>query len=196
MVRRHVTSLVCGTLALVLVPGGPAWAASQKKASSSASKSHATSGTTSASGSASKSASSGGAASTTGTASKPAPASTSTAGSAPTTRAATRAAAPATAAAGRVTEDRAVDILRTQVVKDGVLDMNPACVDFEREEATDRYVVIAIRERHDHRCGGDPTVRVTIDRFRVNRATGHIDYLDVLEDEWYDYAGYKEYRGQ
>lgn len=86
--------------------------------------------------------------------------------------------------------DRAVAMLRDRIVKDRPFSVSPSCVTYVAEETTAAHVTIAVRERHDARCGGDPGTAPVIDRFRVEEASGRILVLDVVEDEWIAYAAY------
>lgn len=90
--------------------------------------------------------------------------------------------------------DRASDVLRNRFAKDLPFSVRTSCLSYVEEEATSRRVTIAVREKHDATCGGDPDVSPIIDRFRVTLATGHIEFYDALEDDWRDYADYKKNR--
>jgi hypothetical protein len=88
--------------------------------------------------------------------------------------------------------ERAVQVLRDRIVKDRPFSVPPACLTYVTEATTARHVTIAVRERHDHACAGDPASAPLIDRFRVEVASGRIQFLDVIEDEWRDYAEYRK----
>lgn len=88
--------------------------------------------------------------------------------------------------------DRAVQVLRDRIVKDRPFSVAPECLTYVTEATTARYVTIAVRERHGGPCGGDPDTAPVIDRFRVAPASGRIEFLDVLEDEWRAYAEYRK----
>lgn len=95
---------------------------------------------------------------------------------------------------GGAAAERATAALRARIVKDRPFSVSPSCVTYVTEETTSAYVVIAVRERHDARCGGDPDTAPVIDRFRVEGPSGRILVLDVVEDEWIEYALYLKAR--
>ena len=88
--------------------------------------------------------------------------------------------------------ERAVQVLRDRLVKDRPFSVSPECLSYVTEAATPRHVTIAVRERHGGTCGGDPDTAPVIDRFRVEPASGRIEFLDVVEDEWRAYAEYRK----
>ena len=90
--------------------------------------------------------------------------------------------------------DRATEVLRNRFAKDLPFSIRTSCLSYVEEAATSRRVTVAVREKHDATCGGDPDVSPIIDRFRVTLATGHIEFYDALEDEWRDYVEYKKSR--
>lgn len=64
------------------------------------------------------------------------------------------------------------------------------CIFLMEEEHTARQVIVAVREKHDETCGGDPEVAPLLDRFRVSPKTGVVEWYDALED---DYRPYSEF---
>jgi hypothetical protein len=67
------------------------------------------------------------------------------------------------------------------------------CVTFDTEEKRDAYFQFALRENHTAKCGGDPDIAPVIDRYRVDRASGKIEWLNAVENHWqrYDLARIK-----
>src|ERR1700739_2641917 len=51
------------------------------------------------------------------------------------------------------------------------------CVRFDTEEKTNAYFQFVLRENHTAKCGGDPDTNSVIDRYRVYRASGKIEWL-------------------
>ena len=62
------------------------------------------------------------------------------------------------------------------------------CLDFYIEACTSRRVDIAVRQQHDQTCGGDPDTSPVVDRFRVNKATGAIQWYDIDSDEYWPFS--------
>jgi len=86
-------------------------------------------------------------------------------------------------------EDTAVNILLHTLERDHVYDKRISlnCVTFDTEETTRIYVQVALREKHEGKCGGDPDTSPVIDRYRVNRASGKIELYNAVEDNWSPY---------
>ena len=61
------------------------------------------------------------------------------------------------------------------------------CVRFDTEEKTNAYFQFVLRENHAAKCGGDPDTNPVIDRYRVYRASGKIEWLNAVEDNWQRY---------
>ena len=59
------------------------------------------------------------------------------------------------------------------------------CVSFLTEEKTAEYFGFVLRENHTAKCGGDPETSPVVDRYRVHRASGKIEWLEIVEDEWH-----------
>jgi hypothetical protein len=85
------------------------------------------------------------------------------------------------AAKGRLTEEQAVKILSTQIRKDKVYDRwtTLACLSFMTEGATKSYFDVGIHEKHGGPCPGDPSSYPIVDRFRIDRQTGKIQWYDT-----------------
>jgi hypothetical protein len=86
-------------------------------------------------------------------------------------------------------EDAALKILLTTLQRDHVYDKRISldCVMFDTEETTRIYFQVALREKHNKKCGGDPDTSPVIDRYRVNRASGKIERYAATEDTWKPY---------
>jgi hypothetical protein len=94
------------------------------------------------------------------------------------------------AARGRpLDEDAALALLERTMQRDHVYDRRISlnCVTFETEETTRIYFEIVLRENHNAKCGGDPDFSPAIDRYRVYRASGKIEWLERIEDNWQPY---------
>jgi hypothetical protein len=94
---------------------------------------------------------------------------------------------------GPLTEDAALNLLLHTIEHDHVYAKRISldCVTFDTEETTRIYFQIALREKHDSKCGGDPDLSPVIDRYRVNRASGKIESYDAAADRWHDYSAAK-----
>jgi hypothetical protein len=88
-----------------------------------------------------------------------------------------------------LTEEQAFDTLFKQIQKDKLYDSwtKLDCLSFVTEETTKSYFDFAIREKHDDKCPGDPNISPIVDRFRVNRITGKIQWFDPLDGEYKPY---------
>jgi hypothetical protein len=58
------------------------------------------------------------------------------------------------------------------------------CFSFETDEQSDKAFEIAVRENHQHGCGGDPDVTPVRDRFRVDRARVRLWLYDPVDDQY------------
>ena len=89
-----------------------------------------------------------------------------------------------------MTEAAALDLLVRTIQHDNIyakrISLN--CVSYVTEETTRTYFEIALREKHEGKCGGDPDTSPVIDRYRVNRASGKIELYDAPADRWQSYA--------
>jgi hypothetical protein len=61
------------------------------------------------------------------------------------------------------------------------------CVAYSTEEQTDAYFQFVLREIHNAKCGGDPETGPAVDRYRVYRRSGKIEWLERIEDNWRPY---------
>ena len=87
-------------------------------------------------------------------------------------------------------EDAAINALLRALQRDHVYDKRISldCVTFDTEDTTRTYFEIALREKHNKKCGGDPETSPVVDRYRVNRASGKIELYDAANDSWKPYA--------
>jgi hypothetical protein len=87
-------------------------------------------------------------------------------------------------------EQQAFGALVKQIQKDKLYDSwtSLSCLSFLAEESTNTFIDFAIREKHDGKCPGDPATSPVVDRFRVNRITGKIQWFDPID------GGYKPYK--
>jgi len=92
-----------------------------------------------------------------------------------------------------LTEDAALNLLLRKLEHDHVYAKRISldCVSFETEETTRIYFEVAVREKHNAKCGGDPETSPVIDRYRVNRASGKIEWNDAVNDTWLPYDAAK-----
>jgi hypothetical protein len=92
-----------------------------------------------------------------------------------------------------MTEDVALKLLLRTLEHDNVYAKRISldCVTFETEETTRIYFEFALREKHNKKCAGDPDTNPVIDRYRVNRASGKIEWYDATEDNWQSYDAAK-----
>ena len=61
------------------------------------------------------------------------------------------------------------------------------CVTYGTEETTAAYFQFVLRENHTAPCGGDPETSPVVDRYRVRRTSGKIEWLEATEDVWRPY---------
>lgn len=87
----------------------------------------------------------------------------------------------ALAAAGATPEDRLFQYLEKKLPASGI-SLN--CVSLYPETRTAKYIEFAVREKHEGKCPGDPSVAPIIDRYRVPKKAGPISIYDVVEDRW------------
>ena len=88
-----------------------------------------------------------------------------------------------------LTEDAALNLLLQTLKKDHVYDKRISldCVTFGTAETTRIYVEFVLRENHTTKCGGDSDFSPVLDRYRVNRASGKIEWYNVAGDNWQPY---------
>ena len=86
-------------------------------------------------------------------------------------------------------EDSALALLERTLKHDGVYThrISLDCVGYGTEETTDAYFQFVLRENHNAKCDGDPETSPVIDRYRVNRQSGKIEWLERIEDNWRPY---------
>jgi hypothetical protein len=86
-------------------------------------------------------------------------------------------------------EDGALALLDRTLKHDGVYThrISLDCVTYGAEEAADAYFQFVLRENHNAKCGGDPETSPVIDRYRVYRQSGKIDWLEQTEGNWRPY---------
>ena len=86
-------------------------------------------------------------------------------------------------------EDGALALLERTLKHDGVYThrISLDCVTYGTEETTDAYFQFVLRENHDAKCGGDPETNPVVDRYRVYRKSGKIDWLERVGDNWQPY---------
>jgi hypothetical protein len=61
------------------------------------------------------------------------------------------------------------------------------CVTFVTEEKTDSYFQFVLRENHTAPCGGDPETSPVVDRYRIYRGSGKIEWLEPVQGNWQRY---------
>jgi hypothetical protein len=90
-------------------------------------------------------------------------------------------------------EDTALDLLLRTLKQDRVYEKRISldCVTFGTEETSDAYFEFVLRENHTEKCGGEPDVSPTVDRYRVYRASQKIEWLDRVNDIWQPYNSAK-----
>jgi hypothetical protein len=86
-------------------------------------------------------------------------------------------------------EDGALALLERTIKHDGVYAhrISLDCVTYGTEETTDTYFQFVLRENHNAKCGGDPETNPVVDRYRVYRRSGKIQWLERIEDNWRPY---------
>jgi hypothetical protein len=86
-------------------------------------------------------------------------------------------------------EDAALNLLERMLTRDGVYAhrISLDCITYVTEETTHDYFQFALREKHDAKCGGDPEASPIVDRYRVARRSGKIQWWETTEDKWLPY---------
>jgi hypothetical protein len=86
-------------------------------------------------------------------------------------------------------EDAALDLLVRTLKHDKVYARRISldCVSYGTEETTAAYFQFVLRENHTAPCAGDPETSPVVDRYRVHRASGKIEWLQAIEDAWKPY---------
>jgi hypothetical protein len=87
-------------------------------------------------------------------------------------------------------ENHALDVLVSQIQKDKLYDSwtNLSCLVFFTEKKTKKYFDFAIHEKHGGVCPGDPNTAPVVDRFRINRLTHKIQWVEPAEGEYLPYS--------
>jgi hypothetical protein len=91
--------------------------------------------------------------------------------------------ATALLAAAPLTENQAID-LAAKAMRQLRPSQPLACFAFQTEESSRRQFGIAVREKHNRRCGGDPALMPVTERFRVSRAPVRLWRWDVSDDSY------------
>jgi hypothetical protein len=86
-------------------------------------------------------------------------------------------------------ENAALAVLERTLKRDGVYThrISLDCVSYSTEETTDAYFQFVLRENHNAKCGGDPETSPVVDRYRVYRRSGKLEWLERIEDKWQAY---------
>jgi|SRR5882757_1635895 len=86
-------------------------------------------------------------------------------------------------------EEAALALLERTLKHDGVYAhrISLDCVTYGTEETTNAYFQFVLRENHNAKCGGDPETNPVVDRYRVYRRAGKIEWLERIEDNWRQY---------
>ena len=98
-------------------------------------------------------------------------------------------AAPARASTHSLNEDAALNLLLRTLKQDRVYAkrISVDCITFDTEEKMPTYFQFALRENHTANCGGDPDISPVIDRYRVYRSAGKIQWFNAAQDNWQRY---------
>jgi hypothetical protein len=86
-------------------------------------------------------------------------------------------------------ENGALALLEQTLKHDGVYAhrISLDCITYGTEETTGAYFQFVLRENHNAKCGGDPETSPEVDRYRVYRKSGKIEWLERAEDNWQPY---------
>lgn len=89
-----------------------------------------------------------------------------------------------TFAGSPLTERQAITALMKQIEKDKLYAdwTQLSCLSFLTEEEAKNHFDIGIHEKHGGSCPGDPATFPIVDRFRVSRETGKIQWFDVMDE--------------
>ena len=63
-----------------------------------------------------------------------------------------------------------------------------SCLSFLVEECDSKKADIAVREVHNEECGGDPAAAPVVDRFRVLKKSGRIQWYNLPNGEYVPFA--------
>lgn len=72
--------------------------------------------------------------------------------------------------------------LRVQKIYEGRHEQQ--CLRFFIEDCNGKIANIAVRERHDETCGGDPATEPVVDRFRLHKKGKRIEWYSAAEGEY------------
>lgn len=86
-------------------------------------------------------------------------------------------------------EDAALVLLERTLKHDAVYThrISLSCVTYVTEETTDVYFQFVLREKHNAKCGGDSETSPVVDRYRVYRRSGKIEWWQPMDDTWQRY---------
>ena|SRR5215475_5088175 len=86
-------------------------------------------------------------------------------------------------------EDTALALLESTLKHDDVYARRISldCVTYGTEETTHAYFQFVLRENHNIKCGGDPDISPVVDRYRVFRQSGKIEWLEKIDGNWRPY---------
>lgn len=93
------------------------------------------------------------------------------------------------------TSAKAIEILTGKLTQDKIYSKTALnCLSFVLDQATEPYFDLAILEKHGNGCAGDPATAPVVDRFRVYRASGLVQWYDVISDQYRPYEQYRATR--
>jgi hypothetical protein len=83
-------------------------------------------------------------------------------------------------------ENAALDLLERTLTHDRVYAnrISLDCISYSTEETTGAYFQFVLRENHNAKCGGDLETSPAVDRYRVYRRAGKIEWLEQIQDKW------------
>jgi hypothetical protein len=86
-------------------------------------------------------------------------------------------------------EDAALGLLERTLKRDRVYThrISLDCLNYGTAETTGAYFQFVLRENHTAKCGGDPETSPVVDRYRIYRRSGKIEWLERIEDKWQPY---------
>ena len=91
--------------------------------------------------------------------------------------------ATALLAAPALTENQAID-MAAKAMRQLRPSQPLTCFALETEESSRRQFGIAVREKHNRRCGGDPAVMPVTERFRVSRLPARLWRWNAADDSY------------
>ena len=89
----------------------------------------------------------------------------------------------------RLTENQALDLLRSRIQKDRLYSSwtTLSCLSFFIEKKMNDYIDIGIHEKHGGECPSDSNTWPIVDRFRIYRLTKKIQWYEPTEGEYLPY---------